>query len=201
MSSERRNGPPLREQFLVGFKESLKTRLHFSPPMAIFIDGPNLSGAASRLNIHGGEESFDFEAIKWLFSNQGGIPLLRYYVDSDNVRENRSFYLGLENLGWTVVQSVCREGHGRIPYKEAPVDHELITDLCLTEWKTANLVSGDGDFAYAVARLAEQGRKINVIANKVDMSQRLHKLGGSHDIRFLFLDQYYPWLVKQKILA
>lgn len=164
---------------------------HLAPPpkMAIFIDGPYLSKAAETLKLRDHNEDFDFKKMLAVLRGNCRLLFANYYTGLSFSPSAQGFFTKIESFGYQVVES----RDNPITDKVAPVDHQLLTDVCLCAdtYKIATIVSGDGDFAYAIERLArDHGKIINVVAARHSTSRNIIALTNKYpgQVRIFYLD-------------
>jgi len=175
---------------------------HVAPPpkMAVFIDGPYLSKTTESLGLRNRNMDYDWgKMLSWL---KGKCNLVGAYLFTglSFSASAQGFFRKIESLGYTVVQS----RDNPVTDKVAPVDHQLLTDLCLLadSYQIATVVSGDGDFAYAIERLARDlGKKVNIVAARNNTSMALTALTKKYSgqIRIFYLDDIHPSFVMRRI--
>ncbi|TSC53080.1 MAG: hypothetical protein LiPW16_490 [Microgenomates group bacterium LiPW_16] len=177
-----------------------KEKLGPSHPTAIFIDGPYLSKAADFIGLRKNNQDFDFEKMLKFLLGPGKLITARYYTGLKFSPQVQPFFNKLEEFGYVIIQSTENPVTGKV----APVDHQLLSDLCLLKdsYEIANVVSGDGDFAYPIEKLTRDfGKRINIIAARHNMSTRLLALAQTYPltVRILLLDKHSPQFVMRKV--
>jgi uncharacterized LabA/DUF88 family protein len=127
--------------------------------IAIFIDGANLFHAAMQLNL-------EIDYTKLLRCIKGDRDLFRAYfytgVDFTNDKQ-KGFLLWMSRNGYRVVsKELIQQPDGS---KKANLDVEIAIDMILLSRYCDSLVllSGDGDLAYAVNKVAYAGTQVEVI--------------------------------------
>ena len=182
----------------------VKEQLGPSPRLAIFIDGPYLSKAANSLGLRDNNTDFDFQKmLKFLADPEKcRLATARYYSGLTFSPTAYPFFGKLERLGYEVIASKGNPVTG----KTAPVDHQLLTDLCLLKdtYQIATVVSGDGDFAYAIEGLAGNfGKRVNIIAARHNISTSLLELADKYPqkVRILLLDEHYQWFTMRRVFS
>jgi uncharacterized LabA/DUF88 family protein len=151
-----------------------------STRIAIFIDGSNLYHA---LEQSCGRTDLDFAAfIQWV---AGGRPLFRTYYYNiiqdekrrpTDHRDQQRFLQALYQIPYLETR------FGSVRYRdgqmvEKGVDIMLATDLLYYAWQDfydmAVLVSGDGDFAYALQTVKNIGKYVQVVCFESNQSPEL----------------------------
>ncbi len=129
---------------------------------AIFVDASNIFYAASKLNIR-----IDYGKLKQYIQADHDLVGAYFYtgVDLSKAKE-RSFLQQVEQAGYHVIgKKLIRRSDGS---KKANVDVEIALDMYSKairgHYDTAILVSGDGDFAYAIHAIQKEGIRVEVIA-------------------------------------
>jgi uncharacterized LabA/DUF88 family protein len=127
--------------------------------VAIFIDGANLFHAAIQLNL-------ELDYTKLLRCITGDRQLLRAYfytgVDPNNEKQ-KGFLLWMSRNGYRVVaKELTQQPDGT---NKANLDVEMAIDMMLLSQYCDRIVllSGDGDLAYAVNKVAYTGVQVEVI--------------------------------------
>jgi uncharacterized LabA/DUF88 family protein len=131
--------------------------------IALFIDGPNLSGAARLLRL-----SIDYKTLLHAF-----MPEEAYYYLSvnPNVEDGKQQLLlyHLEKLGVNVVTRtpksiVTRSGPNIF---KTNMDIEIAVDMVekASNFDRIVLCSGDSDFAYPMRKIQEKGTKVTVVSS------------------------------------
>jgi uncharacterized LabA/DUF88 family protein len=127
--------------------------------LAIFIDGANLFHAAIQLNL-------EIDYTKLLRCITGDRQLLRAYfytgVDPSNEKQ-KGFLLWMSRNGYRVIaKELTRQPDGT---NNANLDVEMAIDMILLSQYCDRIVllSGDGDLAYAVNKVAYTGVQVEVI--------------------------------------
>lgn len=143
----------------------------------IFIDGRNLTYSAK----HYGEDGVMLDMIKLKNQLSGEKSLIRSYwydsikPDSDNKREG--FFDFLRTHGYRVVVSESKGSDGG--YEEKGSDIKLACEMLhmahIDAFDTAIMVSGDGDFAGAVRKVQDVGKKVKIATFDNHLSNNLNK--------------------------
>ncbi len=130
-----------------------------SQRLAIFIDGANLFHAAIQLNL-------EIDYTKLLRCITGDRQLLRAYfytgVDPSNEKQ-KGFLLWMSRNGYRVIaKELTHQPDGT---NKANLDVEMAIDMILLSQYCDRIVllSGDGDLAYAVNKVAYTGVQVEVI--------------------------------------
>lgn len=139
--------------------------------VAIFIDGSNFYHGM-RDNL-GKDINIDFEKFSKLLP--GSRKLVRTYYYNSRVRiedgkkqyeDQQKFFLKLETLPYFTVRYGRLEKRPRGGVVEKGVDVKIAVDMLQLAYSnvydTAILVSGDGDFAYAIEAVKDLGKHVEV---------------------------------------
>lgn len=141
----------------------------------------------------------DLEKMKTLFLGPGDLAAARYYSGLGFSPSALPFFSKLKQIGY----EVCCTNENVVTGKPAPVDAMLLTDLCLfkDQYDVAYVVSGDGDFAYAIENLATRfEKKIVIIASRSNISLSLKRLARDYPSRvrvFLLEDHYQEFCMRR----
>ncbi len=140
-----------------------------SKNVAVFVDVANIFYAAKAAGI-------DIDYVTLLKSATAGRDFVRAYaytgLDPENDNQ-RQFHAFLSRSGYKVVSKDIRKyGDGRI---KANLDIELVVDMMRMGEKLdiAVVVSGDGDFAPAIAAVQQMGVRVEVISFRGNTSSDL----------------------------
>ncbi len=140
-----------------------------SKNVAVFVDVANIFYAAKAAGI-------DIDYVTLLKSATAGRDFVRAYaytgLDPENENQ-RQFHAFLARSGYKVVSKDIRKyGDGRI---KANLDIELVVDMMRMGEKLdiAVVVSGDGDFAPAIAAVQQMGVRVEVISFRGNTSSDL----------------------------
>ena len=140
-----------------------------SKNVAVFVDVANIFYAAKAAGI-------DIDYVTLLKSATAGRDFVRAYaytgLDPENENQ-RQFHAFLARSGYKVVSKDIRKyGDGRI---KANLDIELVVDLMRMGEKldVAVVISGDGDFAPAIAAVQQMGVRVEVISFRGNTSSDL----------------------------
>jgi uncharacterized LabA/DUF88 family protein len=154
--------------------------------VAIFIDAANLFYAASHLEI-------EIDYIKLLRYLTTDARLLRSFfytgVDRGNDKQH-GFLLWMSHNGYRVIsKEIAHLPNGET---KANLDVEIAIDmLTLAEsYDTAVLLSGDGDFTYALNAVSYRGKRVEVVGLRSMTHDRLIDVAD----RYVDLDE-----IKKKI--
>lgn len=134
--------------------------------MAIFLDGPNLYGAAKALQF-----DIDYKALHKLFAKKGVLIRAFYYTaiaDNEEFSPLRPLVDWLEYNGWKMRTKPLKEytdGQGRRRVK-ASMHIELAVDVMsmLPHVDHVVLFSGDGDLSPLVDAVQRQGKRVTVVS-------------------------------------
>ena len=140
-----------------------------SKNVAVFVDVANIFYAAKAAGI-------DIDYVTLLKSATAGRDFVRAYaytgLDPENENQ-RQFHAFLARTGYKVVSKDIRKyGDGRI---KANLDIELVVDMMRMGDKLdiAVVISGDGDFAPAIAAVQQMGVRVEVISFRGNTSSDL----------------------------
>ncbi|MGV0028245.1 LabA-like NYN domain-containing protein [Phormidesmis priestleyi] len=125
----------------------------------VFIDGSNLFYAASHLKI----EIDYIKLLDHLVSNAYLVHALFYTGNDPTNEKQHGFLQWMSHSGFRVIAKTVTQAPNSV--KKANLDVEIAVDMMkLAPYcGTAVLVSGDGDFAYVVNIIAEQGVRVEVV--------------------------------------
>ena len=170
--------------------------------VAIFIDGSNL--------YHSLEENcsrFDLDFGAFADKLCQGRPLFRTYYynvlrDQDRnpqaYQDQQKFLTALHNMPYLEVRLGTSKMRGDVAVEKG-IDIMLATDLLRFAWENLYdvgiLVSGDGDFAYAVKTAKDFGKHMEVAAFSANLSPDLAQIADTHE---LFTPDYFADLWSRK---
>ncbi len=165
------------------------------PRVAIFIDGSNLYHS---LEENCGRYDLNFHAFSQKLCK--GRPLFRVYYynvlrDADRnhqaYQDQQKFLMALYNTPYLEVRLGGAKMRGVLTVEKG-VDVMIATDLLRFAWEDrydlAVLVSGDGDFAYAVQAVKDMGKHVEVAAFPPNLSWELINVS---DDRVFFTPDYF----------
>ena len=165
------------------------------PRVAVFIDGSNLYHS---LEENCSRYDVDFAALGAKLCD--GRPLLRIYYynvlrDPDRnpqaYQDQQKFLSALYNTPYLQVRLGGSKMRGSMTVEKG-VDIMLATDLLKFGWDNvydvAVLVTGDGDFAYAVEAVKDMGKHVEVAAFPANLSWELANVA---DNRHFFTPEYF----------
>lgn len=154
--------------------------------VAIFIDGSNLYHA---LEQSCGRSDLNFASfITWLTKDRSLYRTYYYNIIQEEKRrpadhqQQQKFLEALSQVPYLETR------FGKVAYREGQmiekgVDIMLATDMLHYAWldyyDMAVLVSGDGDFAYALQTVKNIGKFVQVVAFESNQSQELWKMGDT----------------------
>lgn len=157
--------------------------------IAIFIDGSNLYHA---LEQSCGRTDLDFAAfIRWLANGRSLFRTYYYNILQDekrrptDYRDQQRFLQALYQIPYLETR------FGSIRYRdgqmvEKGVDVMLATDLLYYAWQdfydVGILVSGDGDFAYALQNAKNMGKYVQVVAFESNQSPDLWQVADERTL-------------------
>ena len=173
-----------------------------SPRVAVFIDGSNL--------YHSLEENckrFDVDFAAFATKLCRGRPLFRTYYynvgrapdrNHQAYQDQQKFLTALYNTAYLDVRLGTSKMRGDVAVEKG-VDIMLATDLLRLAWENmydvAVLVTGDGDFAYAVKAVKDMGKHVEVAAFPSNLSPDLLQAA---DDRELLTSDYFSDLWSRK---
>ena len=173
-----------------------------SSRISIFIDGSNLYHSLEE-NCH----RFDLDFSAFADKLCRGRTLYRIYYynmlrDSERnanaYQEQQKFLGALYSTPYLEVRLGTAKMRGDITVEKG-IDIMVATDLLRLAWEdrydVAILVSGDGDFAYAVQAVKDLGKHVEVAAFQSNLSW---ELGNVADNRELFTNDYFKSLWSKK---
>jgi len=151
--------------------------------VAIFIDGSNLYHA---LDENCGRMDLDFGAFISKLANERQLFRAYYYnilQDSDRrghaYQEQQKFLATLYGTSYMEVRLGTSKYRGDVMVEKG-VDIMMATDLLQYGWTdkydTGILVTGDGDFAYAIQTIKNFGRHIEVVSFPGNLSYELSQV-------------------------
>ena len=170
--------------------------------VAIFIDGSNL--------YHSLEENckrFDVDFAAFSLKLCKGRPLFRTYYynvlrdpgrNPQAYEDQQKFLNALYHTPYLEVRLGGSKVRGEVAVEKG-IDIMLATDLLRFAWEdlydVAILVSGDGDFSYALQAVKNMGKHVEVAAFPANLS---HELAQVADDRELFTPEYFEDLWSRK---
>lgn len=125
----------------------------------VFIDGSNLFYAASQLNI-----GIDYVKLLHYLTARDNLVHVFFYTGYDPTNEKQHGFLHwMRHNGFRVITKAVTQAPNSA--KKANLDVEIAVDMMrlAQHCDTAVLVSGDGDFAYVVNTIADQGVRVEVV--------------------------------------
>lgn len=161
----------------------------------VYIDGANIFYAQKKLGW-----SLDWKKVSATLRTEWNVIEFRYYTGvKGNDEGMTSFLRYLDHLGFTVVTKPLKiikidTAHPLYQQKKyteiykSNFDVEMTTDMLLERGTVDDILlfSGDSDFAYAVKKLRDVGKRIFVYSSRRTLSWEL-KLGAS---RYSFLENH-----------
>ena len=157
-----------------------------STRIAIFIDGSNLYHA---LEQSCGRTDLDFSAfIQWLLRGRSLYRTYYYNIVQDEKRRPDDFRDQQRFLQALYQIPYLETRFGSIRYRdgqmfEKGVDVMLATDLLFYAWQDfydrAVIVSGDGDYVYALQNVKHMGKYVEVVAFESNQSSDLWQVGDT----------------------
>jgi uncharacterized LabA/DUF88 family protein len=147
-----------------------------SDRVAIFIDGANLFYGALQLNLE-----VDYAKLLRCLTNQRQLLRAYFYtgVDSHNDKQH-GFILWMRRNGYRVFTKDLI--HTEDGSKKVNLDVEMTVDmLTLAQYcNTLVVLSGSGDLAYALNRVAYQGLRIEVVSLRSMTSESLINVADNY---------------------
>lgn len=144
--------------------------------IAIFIDGANLYHSAIELGFE-----IDYAYLLTLLVGQSSAYQAFFYTGIDPTNQHQQNFLSkLQRLGYQIVsKEVIKRADGSC---KANLDVELALDLVELShtYDTAIVVSGDGDFAPAIARIQRLGKRVEVFSYRSTTSKKLIELADDY---------------------
>lgn len=125
----------------------------------VFIDGANLFYAASDLEIE-----IDYIKLLNYLVAKACLVHVFFYTGNDPTNEKQHRFLQwMSYSGFRVITKAVTQAPNSV--KKANLDVEIAVDMMMLaqHCDTAVLVSGDGDFAYVVDAIADQGVRVEVV--------------------------------------
>ena len=170
--------------------------------VAVFIDGSNLYHS---LDENCRRFDVDFAAFATKLCNGRSLFRIYYYNvlrDPDRnpqaYQDQQKFLTALYNTPYLEVRLGGSKIRGDVAVEKG-VDIMLATDLLQLAWNdiydTAVLVSGDGDFAYAVQAVKNLGKHVEVAAFPANLAWELANVA---DEREFFTPEYFSDLWSRK---
>lgn len=157
--------------------------------VAIFIDGSNLYHA---LKENTGRTDLNF--AEFVLKLAGGRRLFRTYYynilqeqvgNPEGYREQQEFLEALRKSPYLEVRLGRTKTHQGVQVEKG-VDIMLATDMLTYAWRdlydVAVLVSGDGDFAYAVQKVKDQGKHVEVAYFERNVSRDLLDIADNQQL-------------------
>ena len=174
----------------------------FEPRVAIFIDGSNLYHSleenCSRYDLDFGAFSIKLAGERQLFRTYYYNVLRDQERNPQAYQDQQKFLSALYNTPYLDVRLGGSKIRGETAVEKG-VDIMLATDLLRFAWTdlydVAILVSGDGDFAYAVQAVKDMGKHVEVAAFPANLSWELSNIA---DDRELFTPDYFTELWSRK---
>lgn len=174
-----------------------------TPRVAIFIDGSNLYHS---LEENCGRADLDFGALARKLLRERTLFRIYYYnilQDTEKrgpaYQDQQKFLTSLHNVPYLEVRLGTSKYRGEV-LVEKGVDIMLATDMLQFAWKdlydVAILVTGDGDFTYAVQVLKNSGKHAEVAAFPANLASDLGQVAD--DRHALDKDWFTELWVNQK---
>ena len=169
--------------------ESITDRGPGTSRVAIFIDGSNLYHS---LEENCGRFDLDFGAFSRKLCGDRGLLRTYYYNvlrDQDRnpqaYQDQQKFLAALYNTPYLEVRLGSSKVRGDTAVEKG-VDVTLATDLLRTGWMNmydvAVLVSGDGDFAYALQAVKDMGKHVEVAAFQANLAWELSQVADRSEM-------------------
>lgn len=162
---------------------------HHQERIAIFIDGANLYHTAKALGV----DLNYLQLLSVLQAKSSTCQAFFYTGVNSNDSQQKQFLSWLQNNGYQVIsKEVIQRTDGSM---KANLDVELALDLVklANSYDTAILVSGDGDFRYAVQTVQSQGKRVEVASFATSTSKTLVQTADAHlELDCIFNQIYSP---------
>ena len=144
--------------------------------VAIFIDAANLYHGASSLGVN-----INYQQLLSALTGKSTVCRVFLYTGIDPCnKKQQKFLSSMQRQGYQVFsKEVVQRADGS---RKANLDVELalhMVDL-VDSYDTAILVSGDGDFAFAVRRVQSRGKRVEVVSFGSNTSVALSKVADSY---------------------
>lgn len=137
--------------------------------VAIFVDAANLFHAAQKLDIY-----IEYRKLKAFLTADNFLTGAWFYTGVDSSKsEQLSFLSHLRHIGYHVFsKELIKRADGS---QKANLDIKIALDMTkfVNSYDTAVLVTGDGDFEYAVEEVQNQGKWVVVIGLRSMTSYQL----------------------------
>lgn len=144
--------------------------------VAIFIDAANLYHAASNVGI-----SINYTHLLSVLKAKSAVCRVFLYTGVEPSNEKQQKFLSwMQRQGYQVVtKEVVRREDGS---RKANLDVELAFDMVdlADTYDSAVLVSGDGDFTFAVKKVQSRGKRVEVVSFGSRTSVALSKVADSY---------------------
>lgn len=141
--------------------------------VALFVDSANMHHACKRAGFY-----IDWKKTREYFtqSKEFGVAYF-YYVVPEKVEIDRQRFLDFLSYNGYVVRTKnlkTYESDGS-NYQKANLSIEIVLDMLTTEsqWDTAYVFSGDGDFERVVEILRAKGKKVHVVTTEGMLAREL----------------------------
>src|SRR5688500_794304 len=137
--------------------------------VAVFIDGNNLFHAARFHTI-----DIDYNKLLRILLGDGRLLRAFFYTGVDaGAERQQGFLLWMRRNGFRVVQKELKTFYDGT--RKANLDVEIADDMLSLagRYDTAVLVSGDGDFVYAINAVAYKGCRVEVAGFRSNTAPRL----------------------------
>ena len=170
--------------------------------VAIFIDGSNLYHS---LEENCGRYDLDFGAFPTKLCK--GRPLFRTYYynvlrdqerNPQGYQDQQKFLTALYNMPYLEVRLGTSKMRGDVAVEKG-IDIMLATDMLRFAWDNLYdvgiLVSGDGDFAYALKAVKDLGKHVEIAAFMPNLSPDLIQIADTHE---LFTPDYFADIWSRK---
>jgi len=153
-----------------------------SKRIAVFVDGSNLFylqlEMGWRINMHR-----LLEYIERSFKDENGKIISAIYYTPITHEQGQENFLGvLTQIGFSIyrkeIKTIKTDSDKTI--KKSNVDVEIAIDMVLQapNYDIAVLISGDGDFCYALQAIKTMGKRFVVMATRNNVAKELLELSG-----------------------
>ncbi len=140
-----------------------------------FIDASNIIYGCTRAGW-----KMDFEKLAKYLKTRYDVQRLLYYAGLDlNNKKQLGFYEALQKLGYeTRLVPVKRYSDGS---RKGDVDARLTFEVMRfsSEYNSAVLLTGDGDYFWLLEYLLESGKNVRLIGHSINTARDLKRLFGS----------------------
>ena len=164
--------------------------------VAFFVDGNNMFYTQRGLGW-----SVDAKKLLDFCKQFGNVVEATYYAGSSGEESQLKFYDLLAHNGYSLVTKPIKNVGGQ--NQKANLDVELAIDcIALADrYDVAVIVSGDGDFEYAIRRLKSWGKEVKVVSTKNCVASELVRAVGMHYIDLLSVREQVERAQSEDLIA